>query len=347
MSSIANELSIIPNILIVDDQLPNLQVLATILKERNYKVRKAINGQVAINTIEKEAPDLILLDIKMPDMDGYEICQYLKSNPETKDIPVIFISALNGVLDKVKAFGVGSVDYITKPFHEEEVIARVNNQLTIRNLQKKSDRLLLNILPQSIVDRLKQRDLSAAENYCIAESFDCVSILFADLVGFTEMSANMPAIELVNLLNQIFSRFDRLCEDYSVEKIKTIGDAYMAASGIPIPRTDGARAIANMALDMQKIIGSFQVDTPNSLQLRIGINSGPVVAGIIGTRKLSYDLWGDTVNTASRMESNGIPGKIQVTEQTYHLLKDNFECVERGDIEIKGKGMMKTYFLIQ
>ena len=347
MSSLANPFSTIPNILIVDDRLSNLQILANILKQRNYRVRKAISGQVAINTIETEIPDLILLDIKMPDMDGYEICQYLKANQETKDIPVIFISALNGVLDKVKAFGVGSVDYITKPFHEEEVIARVNNQLTIRNLQKQSDRLLLNILPEPIVDRLKQRDLSADENSCIAESFDCVSILFADLVGFTEMSANMPAIELVNLLNHIFSRFDRLCEDYGVEKIKTIGDAYMAASGIPIRRTDGARAIASMALEMQKIIASFQLNISKPLQLRIGINSGPVIAGVIGTKKLSYDLWGDTVNTASRMESYGIPGKIQVTEQSYNLLKDDFEFAERGQVEIKGKGMMKTYFLVR
>ncbi|MFN5978026.1 MAG: adenylate/guanylate cyclase domain-containing protein, partial [Pseudanabaena sp.] len=205
--------------------------------------------------------------------------------------------------------------------------------------QEKSERLLLNILPKAIADRLKQA------HGVIADSFESVTVLFADLVSFTRMSSELSPQDLVDLLNLIFSNFDTLCEIYGLEKIKTIGDAYMVAGGIPIARTNHAEAIAAMALDMVEKVNELRISTGRPLQIRIGIHTGAVIAGVIGTQKFIYDLWGDTVNVASRMESHSEVGKIQVTAETYQLLKHNFDLVERGTIEVKGKGQMLTYWL--
>jgi len=205
--------------------------------------------------------------------------------------------------------------------------------------QEKSESLLLNILPKSIAQQLKEGQSS------IADGFAEVTILFADIVGFTELSKHIPPGQLVNLLNEIFTAFDRLSEKYDLEKIKTIGDAYMVVGGIPDLRSDHAEAIAEMALDMQQEVARFNTKNIAALNIRIGINTGPVVAGVIGTKKFIYDLWGDAVNTASRMESHGLPGCIQVTESTYQFLRDKYLFEERGVIEVKGKGEMTTYFL--
>ncbi|MEG4085485.1 adenylate/guanylate cyclase domain-containing protein [Microcoleus sp. POL10_C6] len=661
------------DILIVDDMPDNLRLLSTMLTSYGYHVRKAINGHLALQGAQISPPDLILLDINMPQMNGYEVCEQLKLSEKTQDIPVIFISALDDVLEKVKAFQVGGVDYITKPFQVEEVIARVQNQLSLRLLQSKlqqqarelhdrnsrlqeeiaerqraeesirfllettraigeavdfhsalevilhqvgetigwdvgeawipdaegtvlqsargwyasnpsmelfrtqsqqltfarniglpgrvwaskqpewvediskgyphflrsqialelgfkagfgvpilvgdevlavlvffknssggkdarfidvfnavgtqlgsliqrkqaeellriaqekyhsivenamegifqstpsggylsanpalaklygyespeelmseikniaqqlyvdperrlefvaamdtenavsgfesmvcrkdgrriwvsenvravrdskgeliyyegtvsditerklaqealkvqqeqSEKLLLNILPKPIAERLK------AEQSTIADSFAQVSVLFADIVGFTELSARMSPTELVKRLNVIFSHFDQLAEKYGVEKIKTIGDAYMVVGGLPTPRQDHAEAIAQMALGMQAKIAKLSADTGEKLAIRVGINSGPVVAGVIGVSKFTYDLWGDTVNVAARMEATGFAGSIQVTDVTYELLKDKYLFERRGVIPVKGKGDMMTYWLLQ
>ena len=661
------------DILIVDDMPDNLRLLSTMLTCYGYHVRKAINGQLALQGAEISPPDLILLDINMPKMNGYQVCEKLKLSEKTKDIPVIFISALDDVMEKVKAFEVGGVDYITKPFQIEEVLARVQNQLSLRLLQsqlqlqarelhdrnsrlqqeiaerqraeesirfllettraigeavdfhsalevilhqvgqtirwdvgeawipdaegtvlqsapgwyasnarmdsfrsesekltfamniglpgrvwaskqpewiedisqgyphflqsqialeigfkagfgvpilvgdevlavlvffklspcrknarfidifnavatqlgsliqrkqaeellriaqekyhsivenaiagifqstpsggylsanpalaklygydspeelmsdiknisqqlyvdaerrlefvaameadnavsgfesmvcrkdgrriwvsenvravrdakgellyyegtvsditerklaqealkvqqEQSEKLLLNILPKPIAERLK------AQQSTIADSFADVSVLFADIVGFTELSARMSPTELVKRLNVIFSHFDQLAENYGVEKIKTIGDAYMVVGGLPMPRDDHAEAIAQMALGMQAKIAKLCADTGEKLAIRVGINSGPVVAGVIGVSKFTYDLWGDTVNVAARMEATGFAGRIQVTDVTYELLKDKYLLERRGVIQVKGKGNMMTYWLLE
>ena len=206
--------------------------------------------------------------------------------------------------------------------------------------KQKAENLLLNILPESIAIRLKKEPSTIADNFAEA------TVLFADIVGFTKMSAQTSPVELVKLLNQIFSAFDRLVEQHGLEKIKTIGDAYMVVGGLPIPRLDHAEAVAAMALDMLLEIKKFNAENNVNFNMRIGINTGPVVAGVIGIKKFIYDLWGDTVNTASRMESHGLPGCIQVTAATYHCLKDKFTFEERGLINIKGKGEMMTYLLL-
>lgn len=217
--------------------------------------------------------------------------------------------------------------------------------LAMRELEaerEKSERLLLNILPAAVAKQLKQ---DHRNQHTIAEQFPEVSVLFADIVGFTELSQGIPPTEIVSLLNHIFSEFDRLADVHGLEKIKTIGDSYMVVGGLPQERPDHLEAIANMALDMQESIAQFSMTSDRPLQIRIGINSGPVVAGVIGFKKFIYDLWGDTVNTASRMESHGVAGEIQVTETVYQRLKKRYELVERGEVEVKGKGTMRVYLL--
>ncbi|WP_413161166.1 adenylate/guanylate cyclase domain-containing protein [Capilliphycus salinus ALCB114379] len=211
----------------------------------------------------------------------------------------------------------------------------------LRLEREKSERLLLNIFPKKVVEKLKQE-----KKGLIAEKYDEVSILFADLVNFTALSERLTPIQLVKLLNEIFSTFDQLAEGLDLEKIKTIGDAYMMAAGLPLPREDHAEAIADMALSMQLVVDHFPFAYGETLQIRIGIHSGTVVAGVIGTHKFIYDLWGDTVNVAYRMESSGEPGKIQVTQAFYDRLKDEYLFEKRGEIPIKGKGKMITYWLI-
>ena len=363
-----------PALLIVDDTPTNLEILVDFFAEAGFEVYVATSGEHALKQVNDVTPDLILLDVMMPGIDGFETCRRLKASAETKDIPVIFITALSDAVDKVKGLTIGAVDYVTKPLQQEEVLARVNTHLTIRKLQrsleeknqalqqeiierkrtekalhvysekleeaeKETWRLLLNVLPESIASKLK----SSTE--VIADSYSNVSILFADIVNFTELSSQQTPEGLVKILNDLFSAFDGLVEQHALEKIKTIGDAYMVVGGAPTPRPDHAQAIADMALGMLEAVGRYNEKNKTNHAIRVGINSGPVVAGVIGTKKFSYDLWGDTVNVASRMESHGLPGQIQVSEVLYKLLQDQYVFEDRGEIEIKGKELMKVYLL--
>jgi class 3 adenylate cyclase len=226
----------------------------------------------------------------------------------------------------------------------EELEFRVEQRTyELRSERDRSEQLLLNILPPEIAAQLK------IDSRPIADRFDDVTILFADIVGFSNIASSVTPLELVERLNHIFSTFDRLTRHYELEKIKTIGDAYMVVGGLPTVRVDHAECIADAALAMRCEIEQLnrdRADQDNPIQIRIGINTGAVVAGVIGIHKFIYDLWGDAVNVASRMESSGTPGQIQVTENTYHQLKDKYILEERGTIEIKGKGEMKTYWLL-
>ena len=221
---------------------------------------------------------------------------------------------------------------------------------SLRFEQKKSERLLLNVLPPEIAERLKSVQSKTkvhlqTSGTIVADSFDEVTVLFADIVDFTEYAASISASELVNVLNEIFSEFDYFVEQYDLEKIKTIGDSYMVVGGLPLPTNDHAEAIAEMALQMQESIKKFKRDDGSQFSLRIGIHTGQAIAGVIGTKKFIYDLWGDTVNVASRMESQGVAGCIHVTEATYQLLKDKYQFNSQREIDIKGKGRMVTYLL--
>ena len=333
-------------ILIVDDTPTNLEILVDFFAGQGFEVFVAMDGESALEQISHARPDLILLDVMMPGIDGFETCRRLKANSEMADIPVIFMTALTETVDKVRGFTVGAVDYVTKPIQHEEVLARVTTHLKLRRLQqhleekeREADRLLLNVLPQSIVEQLKR------EGTVAAESFSDVSVLFADIVGFTELAARQDPKTLIEALNELFSTFDSLVDALELEKIKTIGDCYMVVGGAPTSRPDHARAIAELALGIKEAVVQHNKKHHTTFAVRIGINSGPVVAGVIGTKKFSYDLWGDTVNVASRMESSGAPDEIQVTETTYAHVRELFTFEDRGKIEIKGKGEVRTYFL--
>jgi adenylate cyclase len=345
-------------------------------------VSVAQDGEEGLMRAEFVQPDLILLDVMMPGIDGFETCRRLKASDGTRDIPVIFMTALADTHDKINGFSAGGVDYITKPFQIEEVLARVTTHLALRSAQKRlaeqnvqlqqevamrqraeedlqhantaleeeqkvSERLLLNLLPHPIAERLKARPDLMADSFpeVIADSFPEVTVLFADIVEFTRFSAAMSPERLVARLNEIFTDFDTITDRRGLEKIKTIGDAYMAAAGLPVLAADHAARAAHMALDMMDALASFNERNGYRLQMRIGINSGAVVAGVIGKRKFIYDLWGDTVNTASRMESHGVAGRVQVTEATRRRLGAPFLFEERGIIEAKGMGALHTWFL--
>jgi adenylate cyclase len=340
-------------VLVVDDNEVNRDLLTRRVQRMGHEVSVAEDGEKAIALMQKEPFDLVLLDIMMPVMNGYEVLAYLKAEATLCHIPVIVVSALDDLESVVKCIELGAEDYLTKPFNKVLLKARITNCLEkkrlrdqerfflkqLQNEQERSEHLLLNIFPQSIVELLKHDPCT------IADSFEAVSVLFADIVGFTEISSQKSPTQLIEILNAIFSEFDHLTDRHGLEKIKTIGDAYMVVGGLPTPREDHAEAIAEMALDMQREIAQFNRESGEAFSIRVGINSGPVIAGVIGLKKFSYDLWGDTVNLASRMESHGLAGCIQVTSMTRDLLKDKYLFEERSNIPIKGKGNITTYML--
>jgi guanylate cyclase len=249
------------------------------------------------------------------------------------DLPVWFTTTMLAL----NVIGAGSVAFtLLASFANQRNVAL----RALRAEQEKSEALLMNILPSSIAERLK------AASQTIADHFESASILFADVVDFTPLAQRLPPAEMVGMLDQLFSHFDELVERHGLEKIKTIGDCYMAAAGVPNPHPDHARRAALLALDMRDAVATSTIAGQPLCELRIGINSGPVVAGVIGTKRFLYDLWGDAVNTASRMESHSTPGEIQITRTTYELLKDEFVCRRRGTILVKGKGRMETWYLV-
>jgi adenylate cyclase len=340
-------------LLIVDDSAENAEVLRRLLEADGYSVEIRGNGEDALAALGGGTYDLVLLDLRLPGMDGFEVLQRMRADPGLRHIPIIMLSGDDQQESIIRGIELGAEDFLPKPFNPVLLRARIESSLQKKRLrdheqailerlrleQEKSESLLLNILPKPVADRLK-------EGHGVAvDSFEEVTVLFADLVDFTAMAATRSPAEVVRWLNLIFSEFDRLAELHQLEKIKTIGDSYMAVSGIPQARVDTAAAAAGMALDMQAAITRLNAEHGTSWKLRVGLHTGPVIAGIIGTKKFAYDLWGDTVNTASRMESHGSPGQIQVSDATYYRLRGWFKLSSRGQIEVKGKGPMTTYLL--
>lgn len=326
-------------ILVVDDTPSNIQTIASVLKEHGYQISVATDGKQALGVLERVRPDLILLDVEMPEMDGFETCRRIKEHPDLRQIPIIYLTGKTEAEDIVRGFELGAVDYVGKPFNSHELLARVNTHLTIDRLNRENERLLLNVLPASIAERLK------AQEGTIADRFDDVSVLFADIVGFTALSSRLPATELVDLLNGVFTAFDGLVDAHGLEKIKTVGDAYMVAGGLLESREHHLEAMASFALEMIEVIRS-RTDEASPLEIRIGMHVGSVVAGVIGIRKFSYDIWGDTVNTASRLESSGVVGRIQTSEAVKERLEGRYEFERRGLIDLKGKGPTPAYLLV-
>jgi class 3 adenylate cyclase len=333
-------------VLIVDDEEQNRSLLHDPLEARGYEIAEAENGMVALEKIAARLPDVILLDVMMPQMDGFEVCRRLKTDSKTAHIPILMVTALSERKERLMGIAVGANDFLNKPVDIQDVTLRVGNAVYTKHLhdqlqveQEKSEQLLLNILPKPIAERMKKGETN------IADSHSDVTVLLADLVGFTTLSAHIGPEQIVQLLNEIFSAFDLLAEKHGLEKIKTIGDAYMVAGGISFPRPDHAEASAELALDMQKEIERLNDEYGTSVRLRIGICTGPVVAGVIGQKRFAYDLWGETVNLACRLESTGEAGKIQIAESTYERLKNKYQFEPKHCIDVKGQDPLSAYWL--
>jgi class 3 adenylate cyclase/CheY-like chemotaxis protein len=341
-------------VLVVDDNESSRDLLSRRLTHAGHRVVTASDGGAALALAAADPPDLVLLDIMMPGMSGFEVLCRLKADHHTSRIPVIMISALDEIDSVVRCIEAGAEDYLPKDFNPVLLRARIDAALDkkrmrdrealimeqLRAEKERSEALLHNVLPGNVVARLRSGET------LIADRFHAVTILFCDLVDFTPLAARLPPQETVRLLGEVFAACDELAAERRLERIKTIGDAYMVAGGLPGPRLDHASAIADLALGIADVIQAIGRSAGHRLETRIGIHTGPAIAGVIGTRKFAYDVWGDTVNTASRMESSGVPGRIQVSAATRHALGEAFLFEPRGPIAVKGKGLMETYFLL-
>ena len=347
-------------LLIVDDQVANVLLLERLLRSAGYAaICSTQNPTEVMDLHRKNRYDLILLDLNMPEMDGFQVMEGLKSIEGEGVLPVLVITAQPN--EKLRALKVGALDFLSKPFDIAEVLARVQNLLQVRLLsletqklyeqvlveQDLSEMLLHNVLPKAIAERLKGRSKLTADhlNHAIVDSYANVTVLFADIVGFSAFAQVVSSEVMVGVLNDLFTRFDHIAEHRGLEKIKTIGDCYMAAAGLPVAVPDHADRAAHMSLDMLVAIQDFNAGGQHPLNIRIGISTGAAVAGIIGKSKFLYDLWGDVVNTASRMESHGTAGRIQMSDSTRNALNHPFSLENRGVIEVKGKGKINTWFL--
>jgi class 3 adenylate cyclase len=348
-------------ILIAEDSDQLRTLMSYTLFTLGYRnITEAANGRIALELLRKRAFDLLILDIEMPVLDGYGVLAALRADATLDRLPVIVASGLGELDAVVRCIELGAEDFLPKPVNAVLLRARLGASLERKRLrdidrlrllaladekqrleieQEKSERLLLNILPQAIADRLKRGE------YNIAERYEDVTVLFADLVAFTSLVNRTGAEDLVALLNDLFSRFDRIAETRNLEKIKTVGDCYLVVGGLPEPRPGHTEAMAEMALDMLVAVADLNRERGTNLSVRIGMTTGPVVAGVIGRRKFAYDLWGATVNLANRMQSSGLSGRIHLPTDTARLLRGKFRFAQRGTIACKGLGRIRTCLL--
>ena len=342
------------SVLVVEDNPRSSDVVSLLLEQDGHQTTLAVDGEKALQKIEEQTFDLVLLDILLPEINGYQVLQTIRSTPRFHHLPVIVLSGVSEMDSVVRCIEMGADDYLPKPFNPVLLRARIEaclekkwlrdkEEASLHQLQierEKSEILLRSILPEPIAERLKQGEQT------IVDHFEDATVLFADLVGFSKLASRLTPQELVQTLNGIFTEFDRLADEHGLEKIKTIGDAYMLVGGLPTPSDDHPSAVASMALAMQQCIRDYNRQHGSELNIRIGLHTGPVIAGIIGRNKFTYDLWGDTVNVASRMESQGQPGAIQLTIVTAERIRNEFLFEPRGVIDVKGKGEMNTFLLL-
>jgi class 3 adenylate cyclase len=293
----------------------------------------------------------VLLDVLMPQMDGFETLDRIRSHKIWRSIPVVMLSALDDTETTARCITAGAEDYVPKPFNSVVLRARISASLEKKRLrdqeqsylerikieQEKSEKLLLTILPAAIASRLKSGERN------IVDSVYAASVMFIDIVGFTAIAAKTTPDQTVVLLNELFSMFDQLVDTYGLEKIKTIGDAYMAVAGVPNAAEDHALRAARMGMAVQDTLKEFNQKNGVNWAVRVGLHSGEVMAGIIGSRKFAYDLWGDTVNLASRLESQGRAGWVQISDETAKLIESEFDVLPVGLVDIRNRGELQVY----
>lgn len=328
-------------ILIVDDAPDNIAVISGVLKSR-YKTKVATNGEkaLALANAADGKPDMILLDVMMPGMDGYEVCKRLKANPATVDIPVIFLTAKTDMDDEAKGFEVGAVDYIHKPFTPPLVRARVKTHLSLKHAledaqeaRKQADTLLNTLLPAAAANEI--RNIGTV----IPRRYENVAVLFCDVVNFTAYCEKHQPEDVIARLDAVFVRFEGIINKYGLEKIKTVGDAFMAAANLSKPSDAPLENAVRCGLEM----GSTMLDSQLGWTVRTGVHFGPVIAGVVGQERYQFDIWGDTVNVAARMCGKGAPGTVSLCLEVWEKLGGRFEGVSLGDLEVKGKGSIQVF----
>src|SRR5712671_2581637 len=344
----------LPGILIVDDNEDNRYTLELMLTSDGHeRIACAASGSEALALIEKQQFSLVQLDLMMPDLNGDEVLRLIKSDPDKRDIPVVMISADTDAEKISQCIELGADDYLPKPFNPSILRARIGAALRRHSLRameneylgkiesekRHSENLLRNILPTEIVTRLRNGESN------IADHFDDATVIFADVVGFGKITARMKAFEIVACLNQVFSEFDKLAEEAGIEKIKTIGDNYMAVCGLPTPRPNHARLAVKFALDMVAATARLRSRLPVPFTIRVGLHSGPVMAGVIGTRKFAYDVWGDTVNIAARMEAASQPNRMLVSAATAKHLGSDYSFDGPHKIDTKEDRVVEAFFV--
>ena len=367
------------NVLYVDDEVNNLNSFRAALR-RHYNVFTALSGEEGIEILTKNDIHVVVTDQRMPHMTGVQFLQHI---PGDQDNIRIILTGFSDMESIIEAINTGKVyRYITKPWDKDElkitidnavetVMLRRNNKKLIYELQvnneqlevkvqqrtreierqkeiietakAQSDSLLLNILPDEIAEELKKFGKSYARKH------DQVSVLFSDIKGFSSVAETLTPVKLVTQLDEVFGAFDNIIAKYDMEKIKTIGDAYMCACGLPLPDEENAIKAVKAGIDMQRFINEFglanKIQNLPVFEVRIGIHTGPLVAGVVGLKKFAYDIWGNTVNLASRMEQHSEAGKVNISGETYKLIKDQFRCTHRGRIETKSKLHVDMYFV--
>lgn len=341
-------------ILVVDDEENYRLLMERFLQRIGHKVVVAKNGLEALEILAQGTRfDLVLLDLHMPGLDGFGVLDSVREDATLRNLPVVIISGVQDISSIARAIEAGAVDHFPKPFDKTLLEVRVNSCLAAKRARDKelellealqvqrhrTDALLDNIFPATVADSLKQGHKVEAEHH------DQATVVFADLVGFTRLTSRLSPGELVARLDELFTAFDVLADRHDLTKIKTVGDCYMAACGVPAKREDHMEATARFALGMLQTVQDLNLDHPQPLALRIGLHAGSVVSGILGKRRFLFDLWGPTVNFASRLESHGEPGKIHVSREVRDRLEGGFCLVPRGEVELKGLGPQETFWL--
>ncbi len=329
-------------VLVVDDTPTNVAVVSGVLKD-SYKTKVATNGEKALAIATgPETPDLILLDVMMPGMDGYEVCRRLKANPQTAEIPVIFLTAKTDSIDEEKGFEVGAVDYIHKPFSAPIVLARVKTQLMLREAlseaqeaREQADQLLHALLPKKAADEIR------SIGTVIPRRYENVAVLFCDVTNFTAYCDQHEPEEVVSRLDALFVIFERVTAQHGLEKIKTIGDGFMAAAGLLNQLDDPIGSAVRCGLEMASTLIEAHLDW----EVRVGVHAGPVVAGVVGQERYQFDIWGDTVNIAARMVGMAPPGRVAATQEIWEQLQSAFHGEALGEMEVKGKGPVAIFSL--
>jgi len=327
-------------VLVVDDTPTNVSVISGVLKDR-YRTKVATNGEKALAiAAAADKPDLILLDVMMPGMDGFEVCRRLKADPTTNEIPIIFLTAKTDSIDEEKGFEVGAVDYIHKPFSAPLVLARVKTQLALQDAvseaqdaRAQADLLLHALLPKKAADEIR------SYGTVIPRRYENVAVLFCDVTNFTAYCDQHEPEDVISRLDALFVIFERVTAKHGLEKIKTIGDGFMAAAGLLHEVDDPIGSAVRCGLEM----ASTLIDAHLGWEVRVGVHAGPVVAGVVGQERYQFDIWGDTVNLASRMVGMGAPGSVAATQEIWEQLKSTFHGEALGEIEVKGKGPISIF----